>query len=130
MEEDFHRAREDELLRELDALRLKLKENQLQQQDTMRTQKEQSSREAAVQRDSYEQQLWQMQRDFEVKLRDCLQEAELRRKAEIQEIEANKNAHIQDLVRKHQLNFEKMKKYYLDITTSNLDLIKSLKDEV
>lgn len=29
MEEDFHRAREDELLRELDALRLKLKENQL-----------------------------------------------------------------------------------------------------
>lgn len=71
-----------------------------------------------------------MQRDFEIKLRDCLQEAELRRKAEIQEIEANKNAHIQDLVRKHQLNFEKMKKYYLDITTSNLDLIKSLKDEV
>ena len=71
-----------------------------------------------------------MQRDFEVKLRDCLQEAELRRKAEIQEIEANKNAHIQDLVRKHQRNFEKMKKYYLDITTSNLDLIKSLKDEV
>ena len=41
-----------------------------------------------------------------------------------------KNGHIQDLVSKHQLNFDKMKKYYLDITTSNLELIKSLKDEV
>ena len=71
-----------------------------------------------------------MQRDFEVKLREALHEAEMRRKAEISEIETNKNNHIDQLVKKHQLNFDKMKKYYLDITTSNLDLIKSLKDEV
>ncbi|CAL5996383.1 Dynein_regulatory complex [Hexamita inflata] len=129
-EEDFHRSREDELLREIESYKLKIKENQLSAQDMLRSLKENNAREFSIQRNSYEQQIWTMQRDFEVKLRDCLQESEMRRKAEIQEVETNKNNHIADLVRKHQLNFDKMKKYYLDITTSNLDLIKSLKDEV
>ena len=73
----------------------------------------------SIQRANYKQQLLTMQRYFEVKLREALHEAE-----------TNKNNHIYQLVKKHQLNFNKMKKYYLDITTSNLDLIKSLKDEV
>lgn len=35
-EEDFHRTREDELLREIESLKLKIKENQLASQDMLR----------------------------------------------------------------------------------------------
>ena len=52
------------------------------------------------------------------------------RKAEIQRIEDKKNAHIAELMKCHEKVFADIKNYYNDITHNNLDLIKSLKDEV
>jgi growth arrest-specific protein 8 len=60
-------------------------------------------------------------------LRDDL---ELRRKLEIHEIEERKNAHINELMKKHEKAFGEIKNYYNDITHNNLDLIKSLKEDV
>ena len=60
-------------------------------------------------------------------LRDDL---ELRRKVEILEIEERKNNHINELMKKHEKAFGEIKNYYNDITHNNLDLIKSLKEEV
>merc|ERR1712196_373862 len=57
-------------------------------------------------------------------------EAELRRKLEVHEIEERKNDHIQLLMKKHEKAFGEIKNYYNDITHNNLDLIKSLKEEV
>lgn len=129
-EEDFHRAREAELLREVDALKLRIKEASLNSQDMLRQSKDQHSRSSSLLRDQYEQQLWSMQRDFEQKLRNALQESEVRRKAEVLEVETNKNSQIDELILQHERNFQKMKTYYTGIITSNLDLIKSLKDEL
>ncbi|TNJ29115.1 Dynein regulatory complex [Giardia muris] len=129
-EEDFHRTRESELLREIDALKLRLKEASLNSQDMLRQSKDQHSRSNSLVRQQYEQQLWAMQKDFELKLRSILQESETRRKAEVMEVETNKNTQIDELVLQHEKNFQKMKTYYTGITTSNLDLIKSLKDEL
>merc|ERR1711865_945111 len=60
-------------------------------------------------------------------LRDDL---ELRRKVEILEIEERKNHHINELMKKHEKAFGEIKNYYNDITHNNLDLIRSLKEEV
>ena len=55
---------------------------------------------------------------------------ELRRKNETSAIEERKNAHIKQLMKDHEQEFSEIKNYYNDITHNNLDLIKSLKDEV
>ncbi|KAH0577007.1 Dynein regulatory complex [Spironucleus salmonicida] len=129
-EEDFYRTRENELLREIDALKLTLKEQNLSSQDTLRAQKDRSARSLSLSREEYEQKLWSSLKEFEFKLQFSLQESEIRRKAEISEIENAKNNQIDQLIKQHEKNFAKMKEYYQQITGSNLELIKNLKDEV
>merc|ERR1719156_265641 len=51
------------------------------------------------------------------------------RRKQIQKIEEAKNAHIQRVMTKNQKDFLEIKVYYSEITTSNLDLIKRLKEE-
>merc|ERR1719478_1353441 len=58
------------------------------------------------------------------------EELEGRRKIEIHEVEERKNFHINELMKKHEKAFGEIKNYYNDITHNNLDLIKSLKEEV
>merc|ERR1719499_2258301 len=48
---------------------------------------------------------------------------------QIQKIEEAKNAHIQRVMAKNSKDFMEIRVYYSDITTSNLDLIKRLKEE-
>ncbi len=44
------------------------------------------------------------------------------------EIEKRKNQHINDLIKNHNKAFHQMKCYYNDITSGNLQLIKSLSE--
>ena len=53
-----------------------------------------------------------------------------RRKDEIKTIEDRKLIMIEQLMADHQKEFTDIKNYYNDITHNNLDLIKSLKEEV
>lgn len=78
----------------------------------------------------HRKQLQEMQEGYEKRLRLLCSELELRRRAEIHEIEERKNEHIKELVHKHEEAFQEIKEYYNDITSNNLDLIKSLKEEV
>ena len=45
-------------------------------------------------------------------------------------MEERKNFHINELMKKHEKAFGEIKNYYNDITHNNLDLIRSLKEEV
>eukprot|EP01061_Rhynchopus_euleeides_P038802 TRINITY_DN66541_c0_g1_i1.p1 TRINITY_DN66541_c0_g1~~TRINITY_DN66541_c0_g1_i1.p1 ORF type:complete len:490 (+),score=231.52 TRINITY_DN66541_c0_g1_i1:55-1470(+) len=74
--------------------------------------------------------IYDMQSKYEEKLELLRAELELRRRAETHEIEERKNEHIKELVQKHEVAFHEIKDYYNDITSNNLDLIKSLKEEV
>ena len=58
------------------------------------------------------------------------EDLELQRKHEIHEVEERKNTHINQLMKKHDVAFTEIKNYYNDITHNNLDLIKTLKDDV
>lgn len=52
------------------------------------------------------------------------------RKYEAAKIEEKKNSHIARLMKTHEKAFAEIKSYYHDITHNNLDLIRSLKEEV
>merc|ERR1719238_1405985 len=56
-------------------------------------------------------------------------EMERTRRKQVQTIEESKNDHIKKVMQKNQKDFLEIKVYYGDITTSNLDLIKRLKEE-
>jgi T-lymphocyte triggering factor len=81
-------------------------------------------------RASYENQLKEAQRKYDTKMLLLKDELELRRRAEIHEIEEKKNEHINELIRKHDDAFTEMKSYYNQITSNNLELIQSLKEEI
>jgi len=81
-------------------------------------------------REEFEKNLNALGAKQEEKLSQLQSDLELRRKVHIHEIEERKNLHINDLMRNHAKAFTQMKAYYNDITTDNLKLIRSLKDEV
>ncbi len=81
-------------------------------------------------KDTHEQQLRQTGQRYEQKIALLRDELELRRRVEIHEIEEKKNEHINALIRKHDEAFALMKTYYNKITTNNLELIRTLKEEL
>ena len=78
----------------------------------------------------YERMVKELQKKYEAKMKILRDDLELRRKVEILEIEERKNHHINELMKKHEKAFGEIKNYYNDITHNNLDLIRTLKEEV
>jgi hypothetical protein len=72
----------------------------------------------------------ELQNKYEKQMKILRDDLELRRKQDLQETEERKNAHIRELMRKHRQAFNEIKNYYNDITSNNLDLIKTLKEDV
>ena len=52
-----------------------------------------------------------------------------KRKEEIKAIQETKDAHIDQLTKSHAKKYDDIKHYYGDITNTNLDIIKQLKDD-
>lgn len=67
----------------------------------------------------YEENLDQLQKDLDLKIR-----------VELHEIEERKNFHINELIRNHEKAFEELKQFYSYITVENLNLIKNQKEEL
>jgi len=79
---------------------------------------------------SYSSKLAQTRAKYDEKIAVLRNELELRRRAEIHEIEEKTNEHINELIRKHDEAFREMKTYFNQITSNNLELIRSLKEEI
>lgn len=77
-----------------------------------------------------EKDLARQQALYDAKLKALHDELELRRRAEIHEIEERKNEHINALIQQHEAKFQEMKTYYNQITSNNLEIIQSLKEEI
>merc|ERR1719247_3497944 len=108
LQQEEHRLRESESKKDKRSLKLELKELELAHEDAVR----------------------ELQSKYELKMKLLRDDLELRRKVEILEIEERKNNHINELMKKHEKAFGEIKNYYNDITHNNLDLIRSLKEEV
>ena len=72
----------------------------------------------------------ELQSKYEKQMKLLRDDLELQRKQEVHQTEERKNAHIRELMRKHRHAFTEIKNYYNDITSNNLDLIKTLKEDV
>eukprot|EP01013_Petalomonas_cantuscygni_P030928 TRINITY_DN57025_c0_g1_i1.p1 TRINITY_DN57025_c0_g1~~TRINITY_DN57025_c0_g1_i1.p1 ORF type:complete len:456 (-),score=127.98 TRINITY_DN57025_c0_g1_i1:132-1499(-) len=86
--------------------------------------------ELSAQLQSSERQLKELQLQFERRskaLRDAL---DAHRKRAVAETEQRKAAHVQALMAEHDVAFREIKEYYVDITSHNLELIKTLKEQV
>jgi len=58
------------------------------------------------------------------------QDKEKKRKAEIERIEGKKNKAIRELTKKHETKYAEIKEYYSEITNTNMDIIRQLKDDL
>jgi hypothetical protein len=128
--QDDEKARVAELKKEKRALKIEIKDKELAAQDFVKSIKEDNLKEATKLRQDFDQQARELQQKYEKKMKSLRDELDLRRKLEIHEIEERKNSHISELMKKHEKAFGEIKNYYNDITHNNLDLIKSLKEEV
>jgi len=81
-------------------------------------------------RKEYERISYEIQVRFKHKMLLLRQDKEKRRKLEIERIEGKKNEAIRALTKKHEQKYADIKEYYSEITNTNMDIIKQLKDDL
>lgn len=128
--QDDHRESEAQLKKDRRGLKLELKELELSHEDYLKSLKQEQDQAITMLRLEFERKAKELQSRYDTKMRTVRSELEAQRKADIQRIEDRKGAHIASLMQAHEKAFAEIKNYYSDITHSNLDLIKSLKEEV
>ena len=128
--QDDHRAGAAELKLDRRALRVESKEMEIAHNDFTKSLKQQQDRNIAQLRQEFERRASEIQKNYEKKMERARTRLEERRKSETTRIEQKKNEHIAELMDAHKKAFAEIKNYYNDITHNNLDLIKSLKEEV
>ena len=129
-QQDEFRRRSGELSKDKRSLKLELKEMELAHEDVVRQLKLEQAKVTTMLRQEFEQNGKELQALYEKKMKTQREDLELQRKHEIHEVEERKNTHINQLMKKHDVAFSEIKNYYNDITHNNLDLIKTLKDDV
>eukprot|EP00250_Pteridium_aquilinum_P001330 c1153_g1_i1 orf=158-1591(+) len=122
--------REMELLSEQLGLKEKIRELELAYEDTIKQVKLDHGKELTKMKQEYDVSGKELQTKTEKKIKIIRDDCELRRKQEVHEVEERKNTHINELMKKHEKAFTEIKCYYNDITQNNLDLIKTLKEDV
>merc|ERR1719456_7645 len=106
-----------------------MKEAEVAQEDFVRMLKLEQDHKILDLRQEYDAKARDLQQKYAQKMRLLRDQMEGARKNEIMRIEDDKNAHIKKCMDKNQKDFQDIKVYYGDITSSNLDLIKRLKEE-
>jgi len=128
--QNSNRKVESELKTDKRGLKVDLKEMELSHDDYLKSLKRQQDRNITLLRQEFERKSSEMHKNFDRKTKMIREKLEKRRKDETLAIEERKNSHIKQLMKAHEQEFSEIKNYYNDITHNNLDLIKSLKDEV
>lgn len=125
--QDSTRATEHHSALETRDLKVALKGAETAHIDFLKTQKIEQEKTITALRTEYEQKHWELREHYEKKQKTTRDSHEDLRREEVARLELKKNTHIADLMAKHKRQFDKLKKYYSDITHANLELIKNLK---
>merc|ERR1712039_490317 len=107
-----------------------LRDQQVRNEDYVSTMQKGTEKNLRDVRKTFEKGHEALVAQYEEQVEQLKIDLELRRKVEIHEIEERKNQHINELLHNHQEAFDEIKLYYNDITFDNLQLIKSLKDDI
>ena len=107
-----------------------LKELEFSHEELARSLKAEADRNLTNLRLTFEREAMELQQVYEDKMLRTREELTTAAEEDIRNIEKRKTAHIKALITSHEKAFGDIKLYYNEITHSNLDLIKSLKEEV
>merc|ERR1712093_858223 len=129
LQEDHHRVTEAEVKKDKRALKVEMKESEVAQEDFVRMLKLEQDQKILELRQEYDRKARDLQQKYGLKMKTIREDMEKARKKQIAKIEENKNQHIQRCMQKNMKDFQDIKVYYGDISSSNLDLIKRLKEE-
>lgn len=125
-----HRQREGDYKKDKRHLIREEKQQELENAEQIHRMKLASTKDLTIQNQKYERQMKEMQAKYERKIKNLREEMELKRKMEIDDIEKRKTEHVKELMQQHDRAFQEIKDYYNDITSNNLENIKSLKETV
>jgi hypothetical protein len=128
--EDEHRIDARELKADIRALNVSMKEQEVRQGEYVRALKKANNKKKTAIRQEHERIANEIKMKYTHKMLLLRKEMEDKRKAMIMQIEAKKDTAIQDLISRHGQNYTKIKGYYQEITNTNLDVIKQMKDEL
>ena len=128
--QEDHGAQEQHLLRDKRELRKLLREKEESVQSQLQELKLRHGAALTEERKKFEQELAELQEHHEIKFHRYVDESGLRQRLEIEEIEERKNNQIAKLIEAHDHSYNELKNYYADITTNNLALIGSLKEQM
>lgn len=71
-----------------------------------------------------------IKRKYDLKMQNLTKEMEEARAAMIKLLEDNKNQKIAEIIKEHTAKYNDIKNYYSEITATNLDYRKTLKNEI
>uniref|UniRef100_A0A7R9UD54 Growth arrest-specific protein 8 domain-containing protein n=1 Tax=Pinguiococcus pyrenoidosus TaxID=172671 RepID=A0A7R9UD54_9STRA len=128
--QDENRSAELELKADRRALRMELVGVNSSFDDYVKSMRKDQDRKSTMLRKDFERRAAEVNDIYEERMKTLREDLESQRKADLQSIEDQKDAHIERLMKAHERAFSEIKNYYNDITHNNLDLIKSLKEEV
>ena len=130
MAQDDDREQQSDVKGERRVVNLALREIELTHDEYIRGLKRDQDQKITFLRHEFERKANEVQKLYEARMKKTRDALDRRRKDEIKAIEDRKLVMIEQLMAEHQKEFTDIKNYYNDITHNNLDLIKSLKEEV
>ena len=129
-QEDEHRVNEREPKYDVRALKIQKKEQEVRQKDYLRALEKTKMGDATRVRQEYERETVEIKLRYNHRMDLLRKEMEDKRRKIISAIENKKNQAIHALTEKHAKKYQKIKLYYVEITTTNFELIKQLKEDV
>lgn len=128
--EDEHRMDARELKADIRALNVAMKEQEVRQGEYVRALKKANNKKKTAIRQEHERIANEIKMKYTHKMLLLRKDLEEKRKAMIAQIETEKDKAIEDLINRHDQNYAKIKSYYQEITNTNLDVIKQMKDDL
>lgn len=128
--QDESRAEQHSLSLDNRLVKVALKSAETEHADFLVSLKTEQEKQIMILRAEYERRHVELKEHYDKKEKGVRLAAEEHRRDAVARLELLKNSHIADLMAKHKRRFDKIKKYYSDITHANLELIRNLKDEV
>uniref|UniRef100_A0A8C9V0D6 Dynein regulatory complex subunit 4 n=1 Tax=Scleropages formosus TaxID=113540 RepID=A0A8C9V0D6_SCLFO len=125
-----HNQQDNELRKTMRTLKMDFKEQELSNENLVKSLKLKHDEEITTVRKDFERQVREIEAKYEKKMQVLRQELDLQRKSEIHEVEERKNSQTDSLMKSHEQAFSDIKNYYKDITHNNLALINSLKEQM
>ena len=128
--EDEHRIEQRELKQDVRALKVSKNEQNFRHKHYLNMIQKDFNEKASQKRKEFERISNEIQLNFKHKMFLLRLEMDKKRKDDILKIEVKKNLAIKELTHKHEQKYEAIKCYYAEITNTNLDMIRQLKDDL